>query len=235
MALLDDVIAAAGGAQRWSKLKRFTVHFSMSGALLSHVGHPTGLRDMVAEGCTQTQLVRFSGFSDSGRYGFYQPSLVTIESADGSIVGQWLDPLGSFRANAPLRPWEDLHLVFFCGYSLWIYLTTPFVLTLPDVSIKELSIWHEHGQEWRRLQATFPSALVTHSPQQTFYFDSTGLQRRVDHEIFGSKVAQYTWAHQTFGGIVIPTLGRSLRLQPDGTASSEAALFDIEIFDAAFG
>jgi hypothetical protein len=76
----------------------------------------------------------------------------------GTVVGSaGLIP----RERAASSLGEDLHLVFFCGYSLWIYLTTPFVQTLPNVSIKELEIWH-------------------------------------------------------------------------GRASSEAALFDIEIFDAAF-
>jgi hypothetical protein len=75
---------------------------------------------------------------------------------------------------------------------------------------------------------------VTHCAEQTFYFDAAGLQRRTDHDLLDTKVAQYSWAHQEFGGIVVPTLRRSLMLQSDGTVIAKPALLDVEIFDAAF-
>ena len=81
-------------------------------------------------------------------------------------------------------------------------------------------------------RARFPPDILTHSPEQVFYFDEKALQRRTDHDLLGSKVAHYSWAHQTFNGIVVPTLRRSLMLQPDGTATAKPVLVDVEIFDA---
>lgn len=43
---------------------------------------------------------------------------------------------------------------------------------------EELSPWHENTQLWRRLRAIFPPEIVTHSPEQIFHFDESGLQRR---------------------------------------------------------
>jgi hypothetical protein len=104
----------------------------------------------------------------------------------------------------------------------------------PDVKTVELPPWREHGHVWRRLAVEFPAEFVTHSPKQTFYFDETGLQRRTDHDLLGTRVAQYSWAHQQFCGIMLPTLRRSLALGPDGTVVAAPSLLDVEIFDALF-
>jgi len=60
------------------------------------------------------------------------------------------------------------------------------------------------------------------------------LQRRTDHDLLGANVAHYSWAHDSFGGIVVPTLRRTLTRQPDGTAIAKPVLIDVEIFDAVF-
>ncbi len=126
------------------------------------------------------------------------------------------------------------HLIFFCGVAVWSYLTTPFLLARPDVLVEELPPWQENNELWRRLRARFPPHLVTNAPEQIFYFDEHGLQRRTDHDLFGMNVANYSWAHQTFSGIVVPTLRRSQMLQADGTVIAKPVLIDVEIFDASF-
>ena len=115
-------------------------------------------------------------------------------------------------------PWDDLYLVFFCGFSVCNYLTTSFLLAPAEVKVEELPPLQEHDQQWRRLRAAFPPTVVTHSSEQIFYFDGKGLQRRTDHDLLENKVADYSWAHQAFCGIVIPTLRRSLMLLPNGKA-----------------
>lgn len=219
---------------RWHALQQFTLQLSIDGALLSRMGQTGRFKEVVAEGSTRTQSVRFSGFADPGMTGLYQPDCVTIESAEGNVLRTWCDPLEAFREQTQQTAWDELSLVFFCGFSVWNYLTTPFLLTHPDVKTEELSPWHEHDQEWRRLRAIFPSDIMTHCREQTFYFDATGLQRRTDHDLLGVPVAHYSWAHQPFSGIVVPTLRRSSRLNPDGTAFAKPSLIDVEIFDAAF-
>lgn len=234
MALLDDAIEASGGLARWKGLRRFTLHLSIEGTLFSRFGQAGRFKDLVAEGSTQIQSVRFMGFAGPDRSGLYQPDRVTIESLDGQILRTWHKPSLAFPNHAKDPLSDDLHLVFYCGFSIWNYLTTPFLLTHDGIRVEELPPWHEHGQEWRRLRAWFPPDIVTHSSEQTFYFDKAFLQRRTDHDLFGVSVAHYSWAHQAFSGIVVPTLRRSLRQQPDGTAVARPALVDVEIFDASF-
>jgi hypothetical protein len=230
MALLDDTIEASGGLARWSHLSRFTLHISIGGNLFARAGHGSDFKDVIAEGSTCRQSVRFTGVSGGEKCGSFQPDAITVESLDGQILRTWPNPSLADIGKDTLA--DDLHLVFFCGVSIWNYLTTPFLLTRPDVEVEELPPWQEHSEFWRRLRARFPPDILTHSAEQVFYFDEKSLQRRTDHDLLGSKVAHYSWAHQTFNGIVVPTLRRSLTLQPDGIAAPRPVLLDVEIFDA---
>jgi hypothetical protein len=92
----------------------------------------------------------------------------------------------------------------------------------------------EADQTWRRLRATFPPEIVASSSEQIFYFDENGLQRRSDYDLLGTKSAHYSWAHQTFCDILVPTRRRSLAQRPDGGAIAKPILLDVEIFDATF-
>jgi hypothetical protein len=234
MALVDDIIEASGGMQCWNRLQRFTLQLSIDGALFSKAGHTGRFKDIAAEGSTHTQLVRFTGFSGASRCGVYRPECVTIEDPEGRVLRTWSNPQRSFCDPAKHAVWDELHMVFFCGFSVWNYLTTPFFLARPEIRVEELPPWREQNQVWRRLRAVFPPTVVTHCSEQVFYFNDEGLQRRADHELFGTSVAHYSWAHQTFCGISVPTLRRSLTLNPDGTAVVKPSLLDVEIFDAAF-
>jgi hypothetical protein len=234
MALLDEAIEASGGLARWSELKRFTLQVSIDGELFSRANWSAEFKEIVAEGCIRDQQVRLSGFASHGGSGVYRTNRVTIEDPDGNVLRTWHDPHQAFqRPTSEISP-DELLLIFLCGCSLWNYLATPFVLAQPGVRVEELAPWNEHGQLWRRLHAVFPPTFVTHSYDQTFYFDAEGLQRRTDHSLFGIKVADYSWAHQEFGGIVVPTLRRSLTIGSGEAVTAKAALVDVEIFDAAF-
>jgi len=50
----------------------------------------------------------------------------------------------------------------------------------------------------------------------------------------GAKVVHYSWAHQEFSDVLIPTLRQSLLLRPDGSVVTKPAFIDLEIFDASF-
>jgi hypothetical protein len=234
MALLDDAIEASGGLARWNSLSRFTLHLSVGGTLFSDAGHAREFKDVTAEGSTRTQSVRFTGITGGEQSGAFQPDAITIESLDGQVLRTWSNPSLGFPTNGAHALADELHLVFFCGVAVWNYLTTPFLLAHPDVVVEELPPWQENAETWRRLRAQFPPSLITLAPEQVFYFDADALQRRTDHDLLGTHVAHHSWAHENFGGIVVPTLRRSQTLQPDGTVIAKPVLIDVEIFDAVF-
>lgn len=234
MALLDDAIDASGGLAHWNRLSRFTLHLSIGGTLFSRAGRNDHFKDLIAEGSTRAQSVRFTGITSGERCGSFQPDMVTIESLDGQVQRSWRHPSAAFPDDAKDALTDELGLVFFCGFAIWNYLTTPFLLSRRDVQVEELPPWREHDELWRRLRAHFPPDITTHSAEQVFYFDERALQRRTDHDLLGIPVAHYSWAHQPFCEIVVPTLRRSLVLRPDGAAAPKPVLLDVEIFDAAF-
>lgn len=234
MALLDDVIDASGGMARWNSLDRFTLHLSIGGTLFASAGHAREFKDVTAEGSTRTQSVRFTGITGGEHSGSFQPDAITIESLDGEVLRTWRNPSLAFpEVGAPALA-DELHLVFFCGVAIWNYLTNPFLLAHPDVVTEELTPWRENAETWRRLRAQFPAHLTTLAREQIFYFDENALQRRTDHDLFGMKLAHYSWAHDRFCGIVVPTLRRAQSLQPDGSVIAKPVLMDVEIFDAMF-
>jgi len=233
MALLDDVIDANGGIARWNSLSRFTLHLSVGGTLFSSAGHAREFKDVIAEGSTRTQSVRFTGITGGEQSGAFQPDAIRIESVDGEVLQTWSNPGLAFGAGPQVLA-DELHLIFFCGVTIWNYLNTPFLLARPDVVVEELPSWEEGIETWRRLRAQLPPKLVTFAGEQIFYFDENALQRRTDHDFLGMKVAHYSWAHESFDGIVVPTLRRSQMRQPDGTVTPKPVLIDVEIFDASF-
>lgn len=234
MALLDDAIDACGGLVRWNSLSRFTLHLSVGGSLFSDAGHAREFKDVTAEGSTHAQSVRFTGITGGEQSGAFAPDAITIESLDGQVLRTWRNPSLAFPSNGAHALADELHLVCFCGVQIWNYLTTPFLLAHPDVVVEELPPWQEHGQTWRCLRAQFPPRLISLASEQVFYFDENALQRRTDHDLLGAPVAHYSWAHENFGGIVVPTLRRTLARQPDAAVIAKPVLIDIEIFDAAF-
>jgi hypothetical protein len=237
MTLLEDALGACGGTDRWQRLKRFTVHMSIDGPLLARRGKGGLLKEIVVEGCTHTQSLCMTGFGAPDHRGVYQPERVAIERLDGQLLQERNNPRAAFIGQGDHTPWDDLHLAYFCGCSVWHCLTTPFLLAQTDVVTEELPSWRERGEIWRRLRAVFPPRIATHSSEQIFYFDAAGLQRRVDHgaiDAAQTQVANYCSAHQAFSGIVVPTLRRSQSLESDGARTVGPVRVDIEIFDASF-
>jgi hypothetical protein len=232
MALLDEVLDACGGMDRWSRLTRFTLHLSIDGDLFARKGRVGDFKDLVAEGSTRSQTVQFTGFTAANRRGLYQPDRVAVESLDGTVFEVRKEP--RLLAHAGDKAWDDLQFLYFCGASIWNLVTTPFLLAHPGVKVEELPPERRDHHVWRRLRAAFPPDIFTHAPEQIFYFDEAGVLRRADHEIVGQPAAHYSWAHHKFRHIVIPTLRRSLAIQPDGNVIQKPALVDIEIFDAFF-
>src|SRR3990170_2814829 len=122
--LLDDVLTAYGGAERWQSV-----------------------------------------------------SAITAQGRAGGLLPKRFPGLSGIRRNVH---WDPLDVAYFAGYASWNYLTAPLLLTRDDITVTEGEPWQESGQQWRRLQATFPAQIDAHSQQQTFYVDTDGLIRRHD-------------------------------------------------------
>jgi hypothetical protein len=194
------------------------------------------LKELVVEGSTDQQWLEINGFTRVDRRAMYRPDCVALEGPDGQLLKEAKASPQELRERLSASTWDELQLAYYVGYSIWNYIAVPFVLAEPDVTTEELEPRSVQFDSWRRLEVWFPPRVVTHSTEQTFYFDHDELLRRIDYasELEDTRIAQLFSGHQRFSGILIPTLGTSLRIAPDGMSLAKPALVDIEIFDVVF-
>ncbi len=101
---------------------------------------------------------------------------------------------------------------------MWNYLVAPFFLLRSDFSVKELDNHTEYGELWRVLEITWPDDIPAHHRVQKFYFDTeTFMLKRFDYfaDVFQANASHYCFDHKTFAGIVMPTIRRVVRRDPE--------------------
>ncbi len=72
-------------------------------------------------------------------------------------------------------PWTALHAAYFASEAWWTYLTAPFLFTHPGFRVREVEPFVEDGIAYRTLAVTFPDDVDSHTTEQFFHFDDTGL------------------------------------------------------------
>ena len=82
----------------------------------------------------------------TGQHGVFTPDRTAIETDDGHVVEERINPRAAFAGRTRQAPWDDLDLIYFVSYASWTYLTTPFLLARPDVTAEERTPWQEDGQ-----------------------------------------------------------------------------------------
>jgi hypothetical protein len=238
MGLLEEVLEAAGGVERWRRLDRYTMHISIEGSLLERKSKGGLLRELVVEGSTREPSLQLTGFLAPDRRGLYHPRRVAIERADGTLIEERQDPLSAFAGHTEETPWDDLDLVYFCGTFCWQAIVSPFVFAEPDVRVDTAQRPKpRNGHDKRCLRIKLPARFAAFSAEETIQYDRSALAQRIEYEASfptGRRLIEDLSAHQTFSGIVIPTLRRG-RFVGDGEPPRRRhAALDIEIFDAAF-
>jgi hypothetical protein len=219
--LLARAIAAHGGMEHWLSLKCAAVTLVSGGQLWANKGvnqddAPRKLTVSLHE--EKTSLVPF------GRPDWrmtFTPDRVAIQSLAGAIIAERGDPRASFAGHVMDTPWDPLDRAYFNGYTLWTYLTTPFLLVMPGFELTEIKPWREGNEIWHGLRAKFPPHVASHSPEQDFYFGDDFLLRRHDYHldiVGGVAAAQYVYDIAEADGIRLPTRRRAYlrdeQLQP---------------------
>ena len=181
--LLDEVFAAHGGLERWRAVTALTAHGTFGGLLRSRF---PGNR--MANVTVRVQLAEqhavFEGFPEEDQRAAFDRGDVRIETRDGELIDARRNARAAFAGLSGLRRnlrWDALDAAYFAGYAWWNYLSTPMLLTREGVTITESDTWPEAGEQWRRLEVSFPPDIHTHSQRQTFHVDAAGLIRRHDY------------------------------------------------------
>jgi hypothetical protein len=181
--LLENVIEAHGGLQRWNELSNVSARLLQGGALWALKGQVGMLDDVVVRASLHEEQASHRPFGAADRHSSFTPERVAIERDDGTISAALDQPRSSFAGHTVETPWSTLQLAYFVGTAMWTYLTQPFTFSRPGFETRELEPWDEAGEKWRRLRVVWPSYLATHSTEQTLYFTDDGLLARHDYDV----------------------------------------------------
>lgn len=181
--LVDFVIDAHGGLDRFNRLSFLTARLEQGGILWSLKGQEGTLAQAQVKIDLHREWSSHWPFAPTRNHSVFTPGLVRIEDESGALVEELADPRASFAGFEMETPWSAPQLGYFAGYTMWTYLTSPFLLKRPGVVATEIDSWGENGETWRRLKVEFPQDIATHSRVQYFYFDDRGLIRRHDYEV----------------------------------------------------
>ncbi|QUR67509.1 hypothetical protein [Mycobacterium spongiae] len=210
--LLDEVLDAHGGLAQWRRADTIHARVRTGGLLLRTRVPGNRLADYRITVHVRQARTVLDPFPRDGQRGVFENGQVRIESHDGPVISSRANPRAAFFGRSGLRRnlrWDPLDSVYFAGYAMWNYLTTPYLLTREGVAVEEGQTWREGEETWRRLNVSFPWALDTHSPRQSFYFDGSGFLRRHDYapEVVGrwARAAHYCVDPISAGGLVFPT------------------------------
>jgi hypothetical protein len=213
--LLDEVLEAHGGLERWRAARTISARVRSGGFLLRTRVPGNRFADYRISIDVREPRAVLDPFPREGRRGVYENGAARLEDDTGRELASREDPRPEFSGLSGLRRnlrWDALDSVYFAGYAMWNYLTTPLLLTREDVGLSEGQPWEESGETWQRLEAEFSGAFDTHSPRQTFYFDAQRRLRRHDYvaEVVGgwAKAGHYCDEHAQAGGLVFPTRRR---------------------------
>lgn len=233
--LLDEVLAAHGGAARWRSATAITARGRLGGLLPTRFpGNELATFSVRVEVAEQRTVIR--GFPRVGTRAVFDRGEVRIETDDGERLATRSDPRSAFSGLSGVRRnvrWDPLDTAYFAGYAFWNYLTAPLLLTRDGVEVREGEPRRARGESWRRLDVRFPPGLHTHCRQQTFHVDADGLLRR--HDFVAEPVGRWAAAalrydqHREFDGLLFATRRRVLPRGPGGRVLARPTLLALDL------
>jgi hypothetical protein len=230
--LIKSSIEAHGGLARWNQVRQISATLIPAGLALQLRGQEAFANSPTRVTVnTRAQRTVFGPFLAPGQCGSFEPDRTAVETVDGAVLEELINPRQSFKPEAP---WSGPQLAYFAGYAVWTYFTLPFSLLRDGVQCEEIEPWTEDGETSRALKVTFPKSYVTHSSEQVLYFDGKGRIRRQDYSVDiagGSTAAHYVHDHQEFDGIIFPTRRRIYPRGPDQQPNKDMVLMAADLSD----
>ncbi|MGN6338787.1 hypothetical protein [Mycobacterium sp.] len=234
LGLLDAVLAAHGGLDRWRELSSMEATIVSGGKLWEIKGQPQDPSPRRMTVALHREWASVQPFGAPDQKTDFTPQRVAIEKLDGRVVAERINPRESFAGHELTTPWDPLQRAYFNGYALWTYLTTPFFMKLPGLTVAEIDPIEDHGERWFGLQVQFRDEFASHSRLQEFYFGGDFLLRRHDYRVDvagGFAAIQYVYDIVEADGIKLPSKRRAYRRDADGSLLADELMVSIDVSD----
>jgi hypothetical protein len=230
--LLESVLEAHGGLQRWHRFSTVSAEIVTGGGLWALKGL---IQDPAPRQMKVSLHEEFASVAPFGQPEWrtnFRPERVAIEATNGEVVKERTDPRNSFAGHVMNTPWDPLHRAYFNGYALWTYLATPFFMAMPGFEVSEIEPLEEGSSRWRGLRVKFPKHIASHCDEQDFYFGEDSLLRRHDYrvDVAGSfPAAQYVDGMVEVQGFRMPTRRRAYLRGPDSKPVRDLLMVSIDL------
>lgn len=232
--LLDSVLKAHGGIERWRTFDTVRATFASSGGLLPLKGLDVTPLPTAGVATIREEALLIEGYRRPDWRMRFVPDRVVIESMNGEIVEERTNPRESFAGHTLTTKWDLMQVAYFNGYARWTYLTTPFFMAMPGFDVTEIEPWKEGSETWRGLRVRFPSNMASHSTEQEFYFGPDFLLRRHDYRLEiagGTPIAQYVHDIIDADGFRFPSRRRAFPQDPRSKPIRDLLLISIDLSD----
>jgi hypothetical protein len=230
--LLDLVLQAHGGVERWRTFDTVRATFGSGGGLLPMKGLDVPPFPSEAVATIHEETLRIDGYRRPDWRMKFTPDRVVIETMNAEVVEERTNPRESFAGHTLTTAWDLMHVSYFNGYARWTYLTTPFFMAMPGFNVTEIEPWKEGSETWRALRVRFPPSIVSHSAEQEFYFGPDFLLRRHDYRLMiagGPPIAQYVHDIIEADGFRFPTKRRAFPRGPGSKPIRDLLLISIDL------
>ena len=110
--LVDSIINAYGGLDRYSSLSRIDVKFDFTGATLGLKGRHTHLSPRASVSTTEQKVVYHGLGGAPDEAWIFTPSRVYKQRPDGTVIDSRDSPREAFAGHTLETPWDDFHFLY---------------------------------------------------------------------------------------------------------------------------
>lgn len=226
--LMQRVLDAYGGADRWSQAKTINAVFSAGGLAFTMkrrtaFKHARISMDVHQARASITPIGKLPEIS-----GMLSEAHTCLLDETRHVLKERVDARTQFKDFSAHFFWDDLAMAYFANYAMWNYLTLPALLLRDDIH------WTQAGPH--QLDAVFPDHLPTHCKHQRFSFcPNTNLL--MQHDYTAEVIAQFASAahrvleHKQSNGIPYTSKRQVSPRLPSGKALGYPTLIYIDVHE----
>lgn len=219
-AVVESVIKAHGGVERWRQLDAVLARVSMGGFEFASRFYPSPMEQVEVRVAVAEPSMVFSHWPYPGHEARFTPTRVSLIDERGHLLEERRGPGAVFRSPRHWLLWDRLDVLYYAGVCIWQAVCGIAMLLRSGCQVESLSPWTYAGETWHRLDVSLPADVPGLSPRQTFYLDQSSQLRRIDSnpEVYGTflRVGQELSQFTVCDGLVVAQRRRVFPVLPTG-------------------